>query len=501
MAFNNDVPLGQAGTGAAYVLGNSRAVGAFANNVNQLHQEQLQRDMLLQRQQQEQRQQQAAAMAKAFQQNQIDTAGGYNWQPEIAQQAQSVVEMGNRLMQRGINPYSYNHADPKISAEVQEYNRLRQGALNTVQFRKDFQPQVAALFKKIDENTDPAFVAELNKFVETPISDIMSKNIQLPQYRERFNYDEFLQKVPSVPKTETYVKNGQKIETKGPNVKQNRVNLETAIANNPQALAELQRTVGIPFDMVASTPDYDKEYQYNEDYYKTVPEGIQELAQAGITGFGEDFKKYVANQTKVGVDALKRYDGFIERGLNYLNGKQATDNSVTPDDSAERLRIAQRNLQLSEQREARLRQNDADRKDKDVSKQTYGQNIAERVLSSDTEGRKVALEELSNQFLTNTGYLKGIERVYLPDGKIKITVPKKYKTDVKAASVDGDDKKIPNSDRVPIAPEATYTIDPKNKPQAANAVLMKIYNMAADTEEKQNILEYSQWDEGSLDDL
>lgn len=503
MAFNNDVPLGQAGTGAAYVLGPSRAVGSFVNDIDRLNEQQFQQNLLKQRQLQQQREQQAAAMAKAFQQNQIDTAGGYNWQPEISKMAQSVVDKGNSLMQRGINPYNYNHTDPAISAEVQDYNRQRQAALNSVQFRKDFQPRISQLFGKINENTDPQFVAELNQYVNTPIADIMSKNIQMPQYRDRFNYNEFLQKVPSVSKQETYVKNGQKIDVKGPNTAQNKANLEAAIANDPQALSELQRTIGVPLDMVASTPDYDKEYQFNEDYYKTVPAGIQELAEAGISDFGEDFKKYVGAQTKIGVDARKRYDGFIQRGLDYLNGKQATDKSVTPDDSAERLRIAQANLALSQQREARLSQSDAERRAASGSKQTYGQNIAERVLSSDTQGQKDALEELSNQFKTNTGYLKGIERVYLPDGKIKITIPKKYKSDSKLATTDDDGKKIPNSDRVQLAPEATYTIDPKNKPQAANAVLMKIYNMASDAEEKQNILKntYTSWGEGELDDL
>lgn len=503
MAFNNDVPLGQAGTGAAYVLGNSRAIGSFVNDVDRLSQEQLQRELLAQKLGAEQKQQQAAAMAKAFQQNQIDTAGGYNWQPEISKMAQSVIDKGNSLMQRGINPYSYNHSDPVISAEVQDYNRQRQAALNAVQFRKDFQPQVSKLFGQIKEDTDPQFVAELNKYVNTPIADIMSKNIQMPQYRDRFNYNEFLQKVPSVSKTDTYVKNGQKYDIKGPNTAQNKTNLETAIVNDPQAFSELKRIVGIPLDMVASTPNYNKEYLLNEDYYKNVPAGIQELAEAGITDFGEDFKKYVGAQTKISVDARKRYDGFIQRGLDYLNGKQATDKSVTPDDSAERLRIARENLALSKQREARLRENDAERKAATEKKQTYGQNIAERVISSDDTNQDKALTELSNQFKTNDAYLKGLQFKRLPGGKIQLTVPEKYKTDAKAAATDDEGKKIPNSDRVLVAPKATYTIDPKNNPQATNAVLLKIYNKAADAEDKQNILEdtYTSWDSGSLDDL
>src|ERR1041385_3452879 len=113
MAENNTVPLGQAGTGAAFVLGRNTALDRYLQNQD-YNAQVAQQDAILA---QKQRQQQQQKANDDYIKNALDVKAGLVF-PDINERAKAVMEKGKEIYQRGINPWQpYTGNDPKIKAE------------------------------------------------------------------------------------------------------------------------------------------------------------------------------------------------------------------------------------------------------------------------------------------------------------------------------------------------------------------------------------------------
>lgn len=98
---------------------------------------------------------------------------------------------------------------------------------------------------------------------------------------------------------------------------------------------------------------------------------------------------------------------------------------------------------------------------------TYFQDLSERMRT----GVPGSGEELRSVFENNPSYLKPLDYEFLDNGKIKITVPAKYKNDA-AKAKDG----IPNADRVIVQHPHTYVVD-KNNPAEWTNTMAQIYQL------------------------
>lgn len=180
--YQNSVPLGQEGTGAAQILGPNRALQYFLNRNEK------ENNRLLGEQQQFQQRQQsqnAQFQKTLFEMNEL--ANTPMFQNEFAELTNGLVNQGAELMAQGINPYNPNQ-NPQSRQAVQQWqaevNKARQAKMMVDNMFKERQDMV----KKY--NANPAsfdfdeFQALKDFEKNNNLEDILSGNAQLPALSE-----------------------------------------------------------------------------------------------------------------------------------------------------------------------------------------------------------------------------------------------------------------------------------------------------------------------------
>lgn len=186
--YNNSVPLGREGTGAAQILGPNRALGYFLNENAR------EKDRLLREQQQYQQRQQG--YNNEFQKNIIqlnELANTPMYQNEFNELTQGLARQGAELMSKGINPYNPNQSQQSREAVLQwqgEVNKVRNAKVMVDNLYKERQDAV----KKYNSNPDKFDFEEFSKLKEfeknNTLEDILSGGVQMPALSEIYNLGE-----------------------------------------------------------------------------------------------------------------------------------------------------------------------------------------------------------------------------------------------------------------------------------------------------------------------
>lgn len=280
----NTVPLGEAGTGAAYLLPQSQAVNQAYLGIDQIQADkQANADAKVK---------QAQAVANAWKKNQLNIKGGTLYQPEINDRTSKVMQMGYQLQKAGVNPNTVSN-DPEVQKRIDQYNQAKSALISDAQARDEYAKQSQENEKLIAAQPagyfDPQSISDYHDFIsgKIPLSTITSKGLQMPALRRTYDMQTAIDKLPTA-----------KIDTKGLPDKNGvqthlilpdeNAHLNTAnnfVQNTPEVQAEISRKTGVPYAQIPDETDPNVIKKQLDDHYRSLP-NIPSLAAQGVKTFG-----------------------------------------------------------------------------------------------------------------------------------------------------------------------------------------------------------------------
>lgn len=281
-ATYDSVPLGQAGTGAAFELGPSTAIQQGMDYLDQQQKDaqQAQANAKLQAQQ----------MAKDWQANRVNIKAGTLWQSEINDKANAVMQLGLQLRQQGLDPAQY-YTDPDKQAKIDDYNQKRQEVMNMAEARDKYAEQAKGVDKMIDESVpgdlDASSIAQYHDFFKQKLSDIMANGTMMPNIKKAYNMQKDIDALPT-SKTETTGlpdKNGVATHLILPNEQAHLSTATNFVNNRGPVRAQIEQQTGVPFDQIGTETDPAVIKQQLDDHYRSLP-NIPSLAAQGINTYG-----------------------------------------------------------------------------------------------------------------------------------------------------------------------------------------------------------------------
>lgn len=317
----NTVPLGEAGTGAAYLLPNSSAISNIGNWIDENSQKQAQREA--------QKRQQAQQLAAAWKANQLDIKGGTLFQPEINSRAAKVMQMGMDLQKSGVNP-NLPSTDPQTSQLVQQYQSQRAGLMSDAEARDNIVKQSEANEKLLSAQApgyyDPQSVQDYHDYIsgKIPLSEITGKGLQMPELKKQFDLQPFVDKIQGVPieTTGTNPLTGVKTKMVLPNEAAHTQLANGLVNNNPEVRADVANKAGLPFDQIGTQTDPAVIKKQLDGFWRSAPNQAA-LVKAGISSYADPkYDQMINGQAKQMATAAQVKS-------NYINGiKTQLDNKV-----------------------------------------------------------------------------------------------------------------------------------------------------------------------------
>jgi len=458
MADYNTVPLGQAGTGAAFVLGGSQAANKFIQDMDASQRALAQQELL--------KQQRAKQIAADWQKNQLKVDGGLYWQQDFDKRYQNDLDTGIKLRQAGVNPYNYDVNDPNQVQQAQDFLLNRQGIVSDIDTRKALEAKVGEQFKllKSDPNAFRAQSVEaLNNYINTPFEQ--AKRMEVPVLEKAFDKEgEFYKFADPVAGTVKRVErrpNGDfLIEGKEVDKTATRKIGEDILLNNPRGRTFIQDSTGLSVDELKQIPNTIETGLKNlTQSYEGDPTFREQIAsQYGVTSL--DQAKPILNQ--LAQEAYKKkkvYNDLLDSYVDRATAKVDTKLSETPYFNYEDQAIQRANLALSQRREAR--QGDEDNN----NAVTVRQNLVNRVFKGD----QGAIDEIQARVEANPKFNGGRLKIdILPNGQFDYKIPATFK------QVKEDGEQV----IVEATPATTVRIDPSNPAHAAK--LSSIIDIATD---------------------
>lgn len=277
----NTVPLGEAGTGAAYILPQSQAINQISDYLDKRTKDQQDAQAASAKQ--------AASLAKTWQQNRLNIKAGTLWQPEINAKVNDVMQKGIALRKAGIDPSQY-YNNPNIQKSVEDYNNDRMAAVNMGEARDAFAKQAEPIDKQISEDDgslDPASIKAHHDFFNMPLSQIMANGYQMPGVSKAFNEQKAVDALPTskIDTTTLPDANGVEKQLILPNKDAHLRTAANYVNNTPQVRSLISKQTGIPFDQIGNETDPGVIKQQLDAQYRSLP-NIPSLAAQGVKTFG-----------------------------------------------------------------------------------------------------------------------------------------------------------------------------------------------------------------------
>lgn len=316
MARYNSVPTGEAGTGAAYILPESRALNGLMENIAYN-----QKMGLLNIQA---RREADAQMNKDFQSNQIKAQGGILFQPELDAAMQDWTHKGAELRMKHINPWNPNTNDPeqvKAATEFINQKNMIEGMADT---RKVYQEN---FLKQRDEYAkggydDDSFAAFNDFYSKNKLADLHAGGILPPTLTKAFDHSDFMKNVSDATAESNTIVNGIETKTTVANEDKIRYSIESNLAKTPQAERFYKKQWGVdesaaPLKTLMRTTDPKEITTTLDQYYKTDPQGIKEALKAFPSGTvpsytSPEYKSFIDQQAKKQLDQETRYNAGLD---------------------------------------------------------------------------------------------------------------------------------------------------------------------------------------------
>lgn len=329
MADINSVPLGQAGTGAAFILGQSQAANRLLDTIDNNQQIPYKQELY--------KAKRAKEIADDWNKNQLKVDGGLYWQPEFDKRYQDDLNEGIRLRQGGMNPYNYDVNDPKQVAAAQKFQLNRQGILADIDTRKAKEAAVTDQFKLL--KADPAAfrpksIEALNNYTKTPWNE--AKKMEVPVLEKAFDREgEFYKIADPVVETDERVitKNGTRYTVKGKKMNEGATRKigEAILANSLRGRNFIEDETGMSLDQVKSIPQgLDANLKDLKESYNGDPNMKAEFASKyGVTSLDQAMPiiNQMAQQNAI---VRKKYDNILDGYVQRAKAKVDPSNSVIP---------------------------------------------------------------------------------------------------------------------------------------------------------------------------
>lgn len=463
MAENNSVPLGQAGTGAAFVLGRNTAIDRLFQNEDYNTQLANQQALFAKKQ--------LLAKQKEDQDNYIKNAlnvkAGLVF-PDINDRARSVTERGASLFQKGVNPWQpYTGTDPKLRDELNALQRDRMMVEEEAQKRDVIQPLLLKELTSFDPNkhTKESFDA-VNQFSQLPASEAF--RTQMPVLQPKLNPNEVLAKVKIAPEKVVRTNGNIRTEYVGADPDKARRSIVNQLINEPSTNAFLKEDLGIqgydinaleslPKTLEGIKKDVMKEYAGNPNYRAEL------AANLGITN-KDQFEQLADQQAIKAFQAKRKWDSFINEATRQKVAEVGTTDSRTYDFSAER--------------EARARRGESKG---ELKEPTYRQDLLNRVLDKQEGSIEEMFDAVRGGIRQKGGtHMRGNDFKYKPntDGTITVEIPDVIKQDKEGETQ-------------VVIPKTKIVIDPANRADAARK-LNNVLNTYSDEKVATSALETPQ---------
>lgn len=352
--WNNSVPLGQAGTGAAFILPRSTAAQNFGSQLMYYDR---------QRQLEEQRRlQQAQQLAQSYRDNMLKASSGRLWANEIGKLEQDHIRKGMEYRAQGFDVYNPDPNDPNQMKAHDEYMTERARLEGLRNYRSGLESQYNELLKTLQKanlgDYEASDIQKLNDFVSgTSIMDLYNQNAQLPSINRRFDPSEYLPKQAATDTVQT-TEGNQRRKTVSINDPRTRSSIIGSIANAPGGQEYLNRlTGGINPNSLLDLPN-DREaikQQVLRDY-NGDPELRRALASAPtpVISGTPAFDEWVEQQTNNLYSAKQRFQPQFQQWYDQVVGQTKTEDITTPDFTEANYRERVMSRQLAQRREARL---------------------------------------------------------------------------------------------------------------------------------------------------
>lgn len=194
----NTVPLGQVGTGAAYVLGPNLALQQWMGNVQQ------QQNIRLQAEQHNAQINRQNYDAFNRQLSQLQPSSGM-FSSDINSLIAEHVNKGAELMSRGVNPYAPDYSNPDAVTESQNFLQEENYIKSAQGLLQQYEKQRSDALKEY--NKDPtafdyeSFMSLMEFEKNNTVADVISGVATLPNLERTFDMGSFVKNNIGVPKT------------------------------------------------------------------------------------------------------------------------------------------------------------------------------------------------------------------------------------------------------------------------------------------------------------
>lgn len=357
----NTVPLGQAGTGAAYILPQgSEAADRFLQNQdyntrvaqenidNKTKQAQLQRAADLKA---------AQVQAQSYKENAFKAKNGTLYNNELMALQQKHIQQGSQYAQQGIDIYNPNPSDPEQMSAHDQYMSDRAKLYDMQDVRDQLSKHLLEQDQKVSTSPTGTFdsdsIAGLHDFYQkNSLSDIVNKGLQAPYVQEAFDPEKnVLSKVEPVMTPETeYVKNGHRITSTQFKPRETAANVANMYQSIPGGDKYIQKQTGLSSADAKQLPDTLQDISdFNDQQLRNTSAGQQAVVNAGITSYSDPrYAELLQQKSAADFQAKQKYNAVIQEGVDRARAKAKIVNKNLPDfsyaDEARKERAEQREI-------------------------------------------------------------------------------------------------------------------------------------------------------------
>lgn len=348
--WTNTVPLGQAGTGAAFILPQNRAAQNFGS---QLAYADRQRQLEEQR-----RMQQAQQLAQSYRDNMLTASSGRLWANQIGKLEQDHIRRGMEYRGKGIDIYNPNPNDANQMKSHDEYMLERARIEGLRNYRKGLETQYNDLQKTLQKanlgDYDPSDIQKLNDFVSgTSVVDLYNQNAQLPTINKRFNPSEFLPSKAAVEQSQSYRnEDGYDVRVDSTSIDEPRTQRSVlgSILNAPGGMEYVNRITGgiDPYSLINLPDNRDAIKDQVIKDYEGDPQLREALASAPepVISGTRAFNEWVEEQANDLYGAKQRFQPQFDSWMSQVVGTTQTGEKETIDTSRARLGMQKESLNL-----------------------------------------------------------------------------------------------------------------------------------------------------------
>ncbi len=349
--YTNSVPLGQSGTGSAFVLGRSQAADRllqtidYNNQVKQINAVKAQKEL-------EQRQAELARSQIKFQ------AGNY-WDNDLKKKYQEDFNTGVSMYQKGFSPERYDPNNQEQVKTVEDFKLNRAQLESDMALRTKAETDLKKQFLEYKQNPELYYESDYQKLLDAPNRSFDEiKKYGVPVLEKKINPLEAIKGVEASQREDGYTVGNKKYNTVTGLREGTRKSIVMTLKNTPGAekyINDVTGNLGYSINNLESLPNTLEEIkeQIIKDYDGTPP--LREALAGTDTEYGSitskkdpNFTSMVEKVANKAYAAKQEYEGFI-KGLTNLKLAGVKEKKVVSNDfSAEDQALQRRYVDIAE---------------------------------------------------------------------------------------------------------------------------------------------------------